>query len=135
MNRTWMSVITGSLLFIGANGQAGTIPEHVDINLQNSNPTLATSWKDSKEVKSFNHRGHIKILTKAAPDKETCLTCHKEANSQEEIQAENRKEKQAALVNAAGSVKKYMHSQCLSCHKTMKKQKETTGPTSCKGCH
>ncbi len=135
MNKACMSIISGALILIGTTVHGETIPEHIDINLQKSNPVLAEQWKDSKEVHGFKHLDHIKVLKESSQQQDVCLSCHKEVKASDEIQNTDRKEKQQQVVIAAGSVKKYMHGQCVSCHKALKKQKETTGPTSCKGCH
>ncbi len=133
MNR--MCIITSTLLLIGTTAYGETIPEQIDINLQDTNPILASKWQDKKEVKGFNHLAHITTLEKTTENNEVCLICHKEAGTRAAIQDSSRKEKQQQIIITAGGIKKYMHSQCVTCHKTMKKQKETTGPTSCKGCH
>lgn len=135
MNKVYMSIITTTLLFIGTTAHGEIIPENIDINLQKSNPALAEQWQDKKEVLGFSHLAHIETLKKMSPDQDICLTCHKEVKTSAEIQDENRKEKQQGVIIAAGGIKKYMHDQCVICHKTLKKQKESTGPTSCKGCH
>lgn len=134
MNRTTISLITGALLTIGVNGHGETIPDKVDINLQQSNPALAGQWQDKKAVKEFAHLAHIETLKKDR-GQDVCLVCHKEVDDRAAIMANDRKAKQQEAVIIAGGVKKYMHGQCLACHKTLQKQKETTGPTSCKGCH
>ncbi len=134
MNRKTMALIAGALLTFAANGHGETIPDKVDINLQQSNPPLAATWKDSKSVPGFNHKAHITML-KENGEQSVCLACHKEVNHPDEIMADERKVKQQEAVATAGSVKKYMHGQCLACHKILKKQGEKTGPISCKGCH
>lgn len=42
-----------------------------------------------------------------------------------------------ASLKKAGTLKKkqVMNKTCLKCHRSMKKAKAKTGPTSCKGCH
>lgn len=135
MNRMSKGIITGALILIGTTAQAQSIPTEIDINLQQSNPALAETWKDKKEVKGFGHLKHIEMLQNQNNGQDVCLTCHKEVNQQDEITAEERKPKQQKVIAAAGGIKKYMHGQCVTCHKTLKKQKEATGPTSCKGCH
>jgi hypothetical protein len=135
MNRMSKGIITGALILIGTTAQAQTIPTEIDINLQQSNPALAETWKDKKEVKGFDHLKHIEMLQKQTSSQDVCLTCHKEVSHQDKITAADRKLKQQKVIVAAGGIKKYMHGQCVSCHKTLKRQKEATGPTSCKGCH
>lgn len=135
MKHLWTCIITGTFVLISATIKAETIPEHLDINIQQSNPALVSQWQDKKEVKGFKHLAHIEALRKATPDQDTCLNCHKEVQNHTEILLENRKEKQREVIIAAGGIKKYMHGQCVTCHKSLKKQKKATGPTSCKGCH
>lgn len=135
MKRIAMGIITGTCIFIGGTAIGQTIPEEIDINLQRSNPPLTSQWQDKKEVKGFQHLAHIERLSKITPDQDICLTCHKEVQNQTEIQEENRQKKQRKVIIDAGGIKKYMHGQCVSCHRGMKKQRKTTGPTSCKGCH
>jgi len=135
MKRLGLSLVATTFILIGTVAQGQTIPDEIDINLQQSNPALLSQGKDKKEVKGFQHAAHIETLSKGAQDKDICLTCHKEVQHHSEIEREDRKERQRAVVSAAGSIKKYMHGQCLACHRGMKKQKEATGPTSCKGCH
>ena len=65
----------------------------------------------------------------------TCAACHIGVTTTEEVQSEAASQRQAEAVEQAGGVKKYMHGICLDCHKSMKKAKIATGPTSCKGCH
>ena len=134
MNRKTLVLITGALLTCAVNGQGETIPDKLDINLQQSNPALATKWQDSKSVKGFNHQAHITIL-KQDDGQNVCQTCHTEVTHAEVMLSAERSIKQLEAVEAAGSVKKYMHGQCVACHKTLKKQHKPTGPTSCKGCH
>lgn len=129
-----MSLITGALLTIGVNGQGQTIPDKVDINLQQSNPALASQWEDRKEVKQFTHLAHITILEKNT-DENVCQICHTEEIEQTATMTNDRKIKQQEAVALAGGIKEYMHGKCVTCHKTMKKENAVTGPTSCKGCH
>ncbi|MDA3834524.1 MAG: cytochrome c3 family protein [Spirochaetales bacterium] len=134
MNRTTLSLITAVTLTISTTSYGTTIPDTVDINLQRSNSALANQWQDNKEVKNFTHLGHITILEKSS-DQDVCLICHKEVEDRTAIMDNDRKAKQQEAVTLAGSVKKYMHGQCVACHKSMNKDAKATGPTSCKGCH
>ena len=51
MNKTWIPIIAGSLFFLGTTAHGKTIPEHIDINLQQTNPALSLKWQDKKEVR------------------------------------------------------------------------------------
>ncbi|MEN8257302.1 MAG: cytochrome c3 family protein [Thermodesulfobacteriota bacterium] len=139
------SLFTAAVLLFGLNTSslAADIPETIDINLQASNPALSATSKDSKKVPGFSHAKHASTFIKnnrahagiTNADQSTCVACHAGANSVEDIQSESTKQRQAKKVEEAGGVKKYMHALCLKCHKSMKKAKVATGPTSCKGCH
>lgn len=139
------ALVTAGLLYLGL----ATIvlafdgPESLDINLQASSPQLATTNKDRKMVPGFSHAEHAtKFLLnnsnharRTYDDKFTCAACHPGVKSARDIRSGSGKQAQIDAVNQAGGVKKYMHGLCLTCHKSMKKAKVTTGPTTCKGCH
>ncbi|MBU0682192.1 MAG: cytochrome c family protein [Proteobacteria bacterium] len=139
------SFFTAGILFLGLSTSclAAPIPEKVDINLQASNPALSETYKDSKSVPGFSHAKHATILLKENSahvgriydNQSSCTACHAGVESGEDIQSEATKQKQRAGVNDAGGVKNYMHALCLECHKSLKKEGLTTGPTSCSGCH
>ncbi len=119
------------------------IPELVDINLQSSSPALSSNTKDIKNVPNFSHAKHAvtflknnnSFSSKAYDNQFTCTACHEGVKENKDVLSEVTKENQAKAVGEAGGIKKYMHGVCLKCHKSMKKAKLTTGPTSCKGCH
>ncbi len=119
------------------------IPESVDINLQTSNPALSDTHKDSKSVPAFSHAKHATTFLKknsahasrSYDDEFTCVACHTGVERGEDIGSEVNQQRQSEEVNGAGGVKKYMHTLCLDCHKSMKKVALSTGPTSCSGCH
>lgn len=135
MGVTWKNLVTMTVLLVGTSAHAEVIPTHIDINLQHSNPALISQWQDKKMVKGFQHGKHITLLEKQKTGHMVCLTCHKEAERRQDIFSHSRKAKQLQLIVQAGGIKKYMHDQCVVCHKDLKKHKEVTGPTSCKGCH
>lgn len=119
------------------------IPENIDINLQVSNPVLSAANKDSKSAPSFSHAKHATTFlinnsahtSMAYDDQFTCTACHPGVVNGGDIGTQAAKQKQAEEVMKAGGVKKYMHTLCLDCHKSMKEAVLATGPTSCKGCH
>ena len=128
-----------------ADSLVAQIPETLDINIQVSNPELGVG-KDKKAVTGFSHRLHAQkyligqsaYAANAYTDEFTCAACHAGAKEVKDIVAVKKSERLAAAIEAEGGVKKYknmMHATCLDCHKKMKKAKNTTGPTSCKGCH
>ncbi|THB80632.1 MAG: cytochrome C [Desulfobacteraceae bacterium] len=69
----------------------------------------------------FPHHLHQQVI-------EDCMVCHKDFSQQ------------AGSLDAAkksGDLKskQVMNKTCLKCHRSMKKAKQKTGPTSCKQCH
>lgn len=146
MKRTFpKALVTAGLLYLGlaTNCLAFDGPERLDINLQASSPQLASTNKDRKMVPGFSHAEHAtKFLLhnsghakRSYDDKFTCVACHTGVKSRGDIRSESAKQALIKAVNLAGGVKKYMHGLCLECHKSMKKAKLTSGPTTCKGCH
>ncbi len=122
------------------------VPESVDINIQAECPDMPGIGKDKKAVYGFSHKAHVeKFLpgnSKYSPrpysDEFVCAGCHAGFKDEKELLAsEPCKRLEAAIEEKDGKrdVKNYFHSQCLACHKAMKKDKVATGPTSCKGCH
>jgi hypothetical protein len=136
---------SAGLLYIGLSTSclASAIPDIVDINLQKTNPALTAISKDSKTVPGFQHAKHATTILeensghagRTYNEKFSCTTCHAGVERPEDIGSEAAKLSQVAEVTAAGSVKNYMHGLCLECHKTLKSNGLTTGPTSCSGCH
>ncbi len=139
------SLFTAAILVLGLSTHclALDIPETIDINLQASNPALSAMGKDSKSAPAFSHAKHTTTyLTNNSAHASrpydngfTCTACHAGVESGGDIRSETTKQRQAEEVVNAGGVKKYMHTLCLDCHKSMKKAALSTGPTSCKGCH
>ncbi len=140
------SLLTAGIILGGlsTSSLAGEIPEYVDINLQASNPALASTTKDRKNVPGFTHAKHATLFVKnnkghaaaiTSPEQSTCVACHEGVGSGEDLPSVETKKRQFEAVTAAGGIKKYMHALCVDCHKSMKKEAIATGPTSCKGCH
>lgn len=139
------SLLSAGFLLLGLSTAclAADIPASVDINLQVSNPLLTSSSKDTKHVPAFSHAKHATAILqnnsahagRAFDEQLTCKACHPGVASPEEVVTQATKERQAKEVTEAGSIKKYMHSLCLDCHKSLKKAALVTGPTSCSGCH
>jgi len=123
-----------------------SLPETIDLNLQQTHPDIAGLPGDKRHVNGFSHKKHAEEYLKgnaqfsANPydDALTCAACHPGAKSGEAVMAEDSGKRLEAALDAAGGAKKmknYFHATCLSCHKAMKKAKKATGPTNCKGCH
>ncbi len=130
----------------GAKTEAVTIPETVDINLQQQCPGLKGLHKDKKQVKGFTHRKHATEYLKGREkfskypytDQLTCTACHPGAASAKAINKEKMCESIGAELETVGGpakMAKFYHNTCKSCHSAMKKAGEKSGPTSCKGCH
>ncbi len=144
-NRCPKSLLTAGFLMAGLSSAslAAAMPDSVDINLQESYPALAETAKDTKSAPAFSHGKHAEIFLKnnsshaGTPytDQFTCVACHAGVSDAGEIGTETARQKQITAVQAAGSVKNYMHGICLDCHRSMKKATATSGPTSCKACH
>lgn len=141
------SLLTAAFLVAGLSMSsaclAAAMPDSVDINLQESYPALTETSKDTKNAPAFSHGRHAEIFLKnnsshaGTPytDQFTCVACHAGVTEVEEIGTEAARQKQIMAVQAAGTVKNYMHGICLDCHRSMKKAAAPSGPTSCKACH
>ncbi len=123
-----------------------SIPETIDINLQQQCPSIKGLPADKKQVKGFTHSKHATEYLKGKEkfskfeytDEFTCTACHTTAASPQAITKDGICASVEAALEKAGGPKKmanYYHNTCKSCHSAMKKAGEKTGPTSCKGCH
>lgn len=121
------------------------IPDTIDINIQATCPDLPGLTKDKKEVKGFKHAAHAEYVkgnqefaNRPYTDAFTCAACHPGTTDQATIINQPAGERLANTIGANGggkNYKKFIHANCVDCHKKMKKAKKTTGPTSCKQCH
>jgi len=142
-----MALGAGGAMAEEAKCPAGpSAPETVSINIQEKCPDMKGLGKDKKAVPEFSHKAHVekylpgnsKYSPKPYTDEFVCAGCHAGYTDEKELLASDPcKRLEAAIEEKDGKrdVKNYFHSQCLACHKAMKKDKVATGPTSCKGCH
>lgn len=122
------------------------IPEVIDINLQHQCGQIKGLPADKKEVAGFSHAKHAQEYLKgkekfspyAYTAEFTCTACHTTAKSPDAITKDGvcqAIEEELEKQGGAGKMANYFHHTCKSCHSAMKKAKEKTGPTSCRGCH
>lgn len=128
-----------------ASDMENEIPKILTLNAQPILTGTPDLPKDKKQVLSFSHQEHaftylkqIVDPSKGFKDDFTCIACHPNASTPEEIISVPAGQRLTTALKEKGGakkLKKFFHDICLSCHKSLKKAAQKTGPTSCKGCH